>query len=124
IVSPRGRKGVNRFGDRCDVSAFYKPHAAAETLVEHASTVAVESSRNRRLLDVSRPIEITFMKPVTVDGEPTQQRIETRKIRHHAAPQTRERPTQSDVHHVDVRCGEILCESAPAIFSPGRAAVE
>src|SRR5690349_4794383 len=78
IVATRGRKIVDGIRDCRDVGAFHEPDTAAEALVEHASFVAVEMRGNCAPLDVSRPTEIAFVKTVTVDHEPTEQRIESR----------------------------------------------
>src|SRR5687768_7403253 len=70
VVASRRRKRVDRTHDLRDIRAFHKPDTAAETLIEDASTVAVEVG-NRLPLHVSRPTEIAFVKAVTVNHEPT-----------------------------------------------------
>jgi len=70
-IAPSERKGVDRTRNCRDVRTFHKPDAAAETLIEDTSLIAVQTSGNRLSLDVSRPTEIAFVKTVTVDYEPT-----------------------------------------------------
>src|SRR5690349_1105891 len=72
VIASRAMKSVDRIRDCRHVRAFHKPDAAAEALVEHASLVAVQTSWNRLLFDVLRPMEIAFVKAVTIDCKPTE----------------------------------------------------
>ena len=87
-------------------------------VIEDTSLVSFKASGNRLLLDVTRRAEIAFVKTVAIDGEPAQYRIELGQVRSDASPQASERPTQSHMHHVDVRLAHALSESAPAVFAP------
>ena len=122
-VTRLGKPGDRR-GDPRRLGPLDEPEAPAQPLVEDPASVAREPLGNPLAIHRLRPVEVTLMEPMTINGQPSQQGVELRESAIDPSAKLRQRPAGSHLDHVDVGRPWTSQELLQPVTSPGREHVE